>query len=321
MNRLNQDQRYQIEALIRAKIIQKEIAEIIGVTPPTISREISRNTGLRGYRGKQAHELAQARQRNIPKKVYFTKQIEEKIIPLIQKDYSPEQIVGYLGNQNELCVSHERIYQFIKEDRANGGDLHTHLRRDGKKRKKKYGKKDSRGQIKNKVSIEQRPVEVDEKIVVGHWEIDLIVSSEHKGFLVTAVERVTKFTLVGYSRNKDSKSITKVLIQLMSPYILLVKTITADNGREFAGHQEVSKALKAGFYFCHAYHSWERGLNENTNGLIRQYFPKGEIFKDTSQKRLDFVMDRLNTRPRKILEFQLPYNTFKKEFSKIALVA
>ena len=306
MNRLNQSQRYQIEALLKTIITQKRIAEILGVSETTISRELSRNRGLKGYRAKQAHRFALERQSNIPKVIHFTDKIKKQVKRLIKKDYSPEQIVGHFQKNKMDCVSHQSIYQYILEDKLSGGNLFTHLRHGEKRKKKRYGSKDTRGQIRNKISIDDRPSIVDEKEEVGHWEIDLVVSAGRKNFLVTAVERVTKITLIGHSKTKESISITTELIRMLIPYKAIIHTITADNGKEFAGHEEISKVLNTKFYFAHPYHSWERGLNENTNGLIRQYLPKGESMKHITQKDCDRIALKLNRRPRKCLNMETP---------------
>lgn len=319
MVRLDLEKRYEIYAYNRAGFSQKLIANMIGVSPSTISREIRRNSGKKGYRPKQAQRLADNRQSTKPKFKRFTEEIRAQIDKDIRKDWSPEQIVGRSKTCKKPMVSTERIYQYIWLDKANGGDLFSHLRRKGKK-KKAYGGRDTRGQIKNRISIEKRPKIVDEKTEFGHWEIDLMVGSHHKGFLVTAVERITKQSLIGHSTKKDSNSIAKELIHILKPYKRLVKTITSDNGKEFAGHEEVAQSLSADFYFAHAYKSCERGLNENTNGLIRQYFPKGEDLRFLRKKQIQSVEEKLNNRPRKTLSYQTPQELFILEKTQIALV-
>lgn len=320
MTRLDQEKRYEIYGLLKAGYSQKMIAKEIGVHSCTISRELKRNTGFKGYRPKQAQRFSDQRQKEIPKAIRFTEAIRLEIDSLIKLDWSPEQIAGTALTEKKGMVSIERIYQYIWQDKAEGGQLYEHLRRKGKA-KKTYGGRDLRGQIKNKVSIKERPKEVDEKKEFGHWEIDLMVGSHHKGFLVTAVERVTKHTLIGHSKKKDSMSVTDELIRIFKPHKSAVKTITADNGKEFAGHERVAKELEADYYFANPYSSWERGLNENTNGLIRQYFPKGVDLREVSRKQLLSTMKRLNSRPRKTLKFKTPENLFKLQKSKIALVS
>lgn len=319
MARLNLEQRYTIYGLLKAKKSLRDIAKEINVAPSTVSREIKRNLGLKGYRPQQAHKKAENRQQNIPKFTRFNAQLKLIVSNYLNLDLSPEQIQGRLKKKGKKSVSPKTIYQYVVADKVEGGTLYTHLRGKGSKRKKN-GSKDSRGQIIDKVSIDERPSVVDENTEFGHWEIDLVVGSHHKGFLVTVVERITKASLIGHSERKDAKSIAAELVRILKPYKDCVKTITADNGKEFAGHKKVAKELEADYYFAHPYSSWERGLNENTNGLIRQYFPKGTDLRKVSQEELDFVMKRLNNRPRKTLNFETPEHLFNLKKPRVALV-
>lgn len=320
MVRLNEAKRYQIDSLLKTNITQKRIAEIVEVSASTISREIKRNRGKRGYRAKQAQLLAEARQKSKPKFSKFTSEMQMRVAELISDDYSPEQVVGYLKLKKHAYVSHTRIYQFIRENKELGGTLYKHLRVLRKGRKRTYGLNDKRGSIPNRVSIEERPKIVDRKKQVGHWEIDLVSSTHHKGFLLTAVERVTKITKIAYSATKQATAVCDKFTELLYPYRKWVRSITCDNGKEFSKHEKMAKALDTKVYFAHPYASWERGLNENTNGLIRQYFPKGEAFKDVSDAYLEFVEEKLNHRPRKILNFKTPYAMFQNQTKHIALV-
>ena len=186
-----------------------------------------------------------------------------------------------------------------------GGDLYTHLRRQGKKYDKRNGKS-TRGQIKNRVSIDERPQIVDDKSRIGDWGIDIVIGKGHSGALVTIVERLTKFTVSKQVNSKSAEDVTKATISLLKPFKELVHTITADNGKEFAYHEKISSALSVDFYFAHPYSSWERGLNENTNGLLRQYFPKSLDLKTITQDQVIRAVNRLNARPRKDLEFKTP---------------
>jgi IS30 family transposase len=245
--------------------------------------------------------------------------IEKKL----NEEYSPEQISGTMHRDIGVRVSHERIYQHIWQDKKQGGDLYRKLRIAGvKKRRKRYGKKDWRGKIPNRVDIDQRPAIVEKKIRIGDWEADLVSGSHHRGFLVTLVERKSKFTLIGRVSHKKSEYVKVEIARLMIPYKDVVRTITYDNGREFSEHEHVNKHLGCESYFAKPYHSWERGLNENTNGLIRQYFPKASDLRGVSDENLAFVMERLNNRPRKTLAFKTPIDIFvKSESNKIARVA
>lgn len=315
---LTQGQRYQIAALKKAGHSNKEIAENIGTSEPTISREFKRNTGKRGYRPKQAHIKALRRKQNATKAIKMTAAIILIINERIRFGLSPEQVSGWLKEAHGIRISHERIYQHVWEDKRKGGDLYTHLRQAHKKRRKKYGSKDKRGQISNRISIEQRPVIVEEKSRIGDWEIDTVIGQNHKGALVTIVDRKSKFTLIKKVETKHAERVTAATIALLKPYSDKLFTITADNGKEFAGHETVAKELGAQVYFAHPYCSYERGLNENTNGLIRQYFPKGSSFEEITDEQVETVMYRLNHRPRKGLNYQTPHAVFFAELERKA---
>ena len=311
-------QRYQIAALKKAGHSNKTIAEIIGVSEPTISREFKRNTGKKGYRPQQAHRKAIWRKKNAAKAVKMTAAIIVMIEERIRFGLSPEQVSGWLKRTHGIAISHERIYQHVWEDKRKGGDLYTFLRQAHKKRRKKYGSKDKRGQISNRISIDQRPEIVDEKSRIGDWEIDTVIGKNHQGALVTIVERKSKFTLIKRVETKQADGVTAATIALLKPYRDKVATITADNGKEFAGHETIANALGATVYFAHPYASWERGLNENTNGLIRQYFPKGSRFETITDEQVEDVMNRLNHRPRKGLNYQTPHEVFFGESERKA---
>ncbi len=307
---LTEGQRYQIAALKKAGNSNKEIAVLVETSESTISRELKRNTGKRGYRPKQAQNKALRRKQNATKAIKMTDEVIVLVDEQIRLDLSPEQVSGWLKAQHGIHISHERIYQHIWADRRNGGDLYTHLRQAHKKRRKKYGSKDKRGQICNRVSIDQRPDIVDKKSRIGDWEIDTVIGQNHKGALVTIVDRYSKLVLIKRVETKHAEGVTAATITLLKPYSDKVFTITADNGKEFAGHETMSKELDAQVYFAHPYSSWERGLNENTNGLIRQYFPKGSSFETITDEQVDAVMHRLNHRPRKGLNYQTPHAVF-----------
>ena len=317
-NQLTEIQRYQIEALNKAEKKQNEIAEILGVSPSTISRELKRNKGKRGYRPKQANIKATKRRGKASKAIKMTDDAIDLIEDKLYLDWSPEQISGWLKQEQVLEISHERIYQHVWSDKAQGGDLYKHLRNSHKKRKKQYGSKDNRGQIKNRISIDERPEVVEKKTRIGDWEIDTVIGKNHQGALVTIVDRVSKFTLIKKVDSKRADVVTEATISLLKPYLDKVLTITADNGKEFSDHQIMKQHLDADVYFAHPYHSWERGLNENTNGLIRQYFTKGSSFENITDEEVEKVMDRLNHRPRKTLEYRTPHEVFFSAFHRQA---
>lgn len=310
---LSQEQRYQIEILKKAGKNQKEIADLLEVSPATICRELKRNAGKHGYRPKQAQIKADRRRKQAAKALKMTEEIVLLIETQIRLDWSPEQVSGWLKVELGIALSHERIYQHIWADKRRGGTLHTPLRQSGKKRKKRYGSKDTRGQIRNRVSIDERPAEVAAKARLGDWEIDTVIGKDHQGAWVTIVERVSKFTLIKKVDTKHAEGVTDATIALLTPHVDKTLTITADNGKEFAGHEKIKAHLDAEVYFAHPYHSWERGLNENTNGLIRQYFTKGSSFENITDQEVEAVMQKLNHRPRKTLNYQTPHAVFFAE--------
>ena len=301
---LTEVERYQIQAFLKAGYTKKAIAKELGRHPSTIGRELNRNTGLRGYRPQQAQRLANERKKQ-HRHTQITDVTWKNVETLLQQAWSPEQISHWLMLIGLPSVSPEWIYRYIFADKESGGRLYTYLRCQ-KKRKKRYGSADSRGQLKNRVSIDERPSIVDERQRVGDWELDTVIGRCGGVVLVTAVERKTRFSVIGLASNKTAEAVKKEILDALTPLAAWVKTLTYDNGKEFALHEDIAKALNASGYFAHPYHSWERGLNENTNGLIRQYVPKGTSMDDLTQLEVNSIMDRLNNRPRKCLGFRTP---------------
>lgn len=314
---LTQEERYQIYILKKLKQTQKEIAQELNRSPSSISRELKRNTGLRGYRPKQAHELTQQRRKTARKHCKLNDKIKEQIDALLTKNLSPEQIAGRLALEINVQLHHETIYQYIYKDQANGGKLYQYLTRARKKYRKRYGSYDSRGQLANRTSIEERPEAVDLKSRIGDWEGDTVVGKGRKNALVTMVERKTLYTVVKRIESKHAPITANALISSMKPYIDSVITITLDNGKEFAEHEKIAKELKTDVYFAHPYSSWERGINENTNGLIRRYFPKGTDFMLLSDEEIQAVVDELNHRPRKTRGYKTPHELFTGQSEKL----
>ena len=305
---LTQEQRYQIYALKKMGHDQSQIAKCLGVHKSTISREFGRNQGQRGYRPKQAHEIvlrrrAKKAQKRITPETWA--QVEEKL----RLDGSPEHISRWLKKYTLDPVSHESIYQYVYADKRAGGDLHKHLRCQ-KKYRKRHGGKDRRGKIPNRVSIEQRPEIVDLRERIGDWEADTIIGAGQKGAIVTLVERKSRFTMMDKVERRTADATEEAIVRMLLPHIFQVRTITFDNGKEFAYHEKVAQQLQADMYFAHPYASWERGTNENTNGLIRQYLPKGSDFSSITADQLSFIIERLNHRPRKCLDFLTPAMVF-----------
>jgi IS30 family transposase len=316
---LTEGQRNQVYALNKAGLKQYAIADQIGVNKSTISQEFKRNTGLRGYRQKQAHRLACSRQAQICR-TRISDVMWTRIEKMIREELSPEQIAGHLKDIGEPSVSPEWIYQHLNANKRNGGDLHTHLRCQ-KQRRKRYGSTERRGQIKNRVSIEKRPAVVDLRSRVGDWEADTVIGKQGHSVLVTLVERKTRFTVAIKAANKTARAVTNAICENLKPYQDRVLTLTYDNGREFAYHEEIARDLTAEGFFAHPYHSWERGLNENTNGLIRQYIPKGKDIDDLSDEDVAKIIGKINSRPRKCLGFKTPNQLFLGPNQHVALAS
>ena len=304
---LSQAQRYQIYALRKTKHPLSEIASVIGVHKSSVSRELNRNRGQCGYRPQQAHELAvDRRQKAVPR---ITAEVWSVVESLLRQDWSPEQISGRLKKEQGIRISHEWIYQHILADKRAGGDLYKHLRCQ-KKRRKRYGKYDRRGQLPNCRSIEERPAGVSTRKRLGDWEVDTLIGKQQKQAILTLVERKSRFTLLGKVSRRTAQAVRQQVCKLLLPVRDKAHTLTSDHGKEFADHELIAETLKLKFYFAHPYAAWERGTNENTNGLLRQYFPKKSDFPSISNKKMDQAMSKLNFRPRKSLRFKTPFEVF-----------
>lgn len=291
---------------------------MISVNQSTISRELARNTGQKGYRHNQAQQKTTQRRQETIKPFKMTPSMVELIESKLREEWSPEQISGRFLNEKKLLISHETIYSHIWEDKKAGGDLYIHLRRQGKKYDKRRNGKSTRGQIKNRVSIDERPQIVDDKSRIGDWEIDTMIGKGHSGAVVTVVERCTNFTVSKEVNSKCAEDVTQATIDLLKPYEAVVHTITADNGKEFAYHEKMSEELTTDVYFAHPYSSWERGLNENTNGLLRQYLPKETDFKKVTSNQVQEAVNKLNSRPRKNLDFKTPEELMNAHMAALA---
>ena len=314
MTHITQEQRYTIYSMLAQDYKQDDIAAVIQKSPSSVSREIKRNSDKRNgeYKADLAQKKYEQRHKEKPKVIKFTSYMQESVEALLKEEFSPEQIVGVMKLKNKEIVSIERIYQHIWIDKANKGSLFEHLRRKSKRYRKRGSQKDSRGRIKNRKSIDDRPKVVDEKLRFGDLEVDLIIGANHKEALVTINDRVSGFLKMKKVRSKQAERVREVIEELLlnwKPYIL---TITSDNGKEFTQHQEIAKTLEIDYYFAHPYRSWERGANENLNGLVRQYFPKKSSFTNLTDKRIQEVANKLNNRPRKRLGYETPEFIMKK---------
>lgn len=305
--RVTEIERSQIYALRQAGKGNNEIARIIGRDKGTVSREVRRNMGQKGYRHQQAHRKAGERAKR-PGPRRFTEEVRRDVEEKLRKGWTPEIICGRAKLEGRAHVCKETVYKHVYEDAKAGGDLWERLPRAKRKRKRRCPRQEGRGRgvIPGRRGIETRPPEVELRITVGHWEGDLVVGANATGYLVTLVERVTRYTLVGWSATKEADEVKSVIIRLLAAVGVACTGITFDNGKEFARHAEIAKALKADVFFARPYHSWERGTNENTNGLIRRLYPKSESFASIGGEDLRRIDTFLNDRPRKCLGWKTP---------------
>jgi len=304
---LTQEQRYQIYALKKTKHSLAEIATVIGVHKSSVSRELKRNRGQRGYRPQQAHELAVDRRQKAGSRI--TVEVWTVVESLLRQDWSPEQISGRLKKEQGVRISHEWIYQYVLKDKQAGGNLYRHLRCQ-KQRRKRYGTYDRRGKLPNCRSIEERPAIVSTRKRLGDWEVDTLIGKQQKQALLTLTERKSRFTLLGKLSRRTAQTVRQQVCKLLLPVRDKVHTLTSDHGKEFADHAQIAESLQLTFYFAHPYAAWERGTNENTHGLLRQYFPMKSDLQFVSNKKIEKAMSRLNFRPRKCLAFRTPFEVF-----------
>ena len=315
MSHITREQRYTIARMLQAGYAKKDICIATGKSKSVLSRELKRNSSKRGYSAALAEEYANERKERFRKNRKFTESIKRHVVKyLTEEQWSPEQIVGDAKRRGIDMVSCERIYQFIRADKRTGGTLWKQCRHQLKHRKRPVGGK--KVVIPDKVSIDERPDVVNEKQRFGDWEIDTIAGPENNGAILTATERVTGFLLMKkLPEGKNAKALAKILFYMLLPYKKFIHSITSDNGTEFYEHREIAKILDTEYYFAHPYASWERGLNEYTNGLIRQYIPKKESFTKYSDEDIENFQKKINRRPRKLLNFENPKNKFFSFFN------
>lgn len=307
---LTVDQRYTIEDMRAKGHSQKQIAAAIGVHPATVSRELRRNSGRYGYCGARADQKARRRRRQAGSRCRIDAQTWELVEQRLRLEHSPEQVSHWLQLRCGLSVSHTWIYRYVARDKRLGGDLYLHLRHGTKRRRKRYGRPDRRGLIPDRVGIEQRPAVVEQRCRIGDWEMDTVHGCRGGGAVVTMVERRSQYLLMRPVPSLRAEAVTAATVAALAPVRERVLTITTDNGKEMARHRQISEAVGAPVYFAHPYHAWERGLNEQVNGLVRQYFPKGENFRDVEPWQIEWVQERLNHRPRRSLGWRTPHEVF-----------
>jgi IS30 family transposase len=311
---LSPEERYMLARLRRQGLTQSEIARCLGRHRSTVCRELRRNsTRADGhYRAFTAQERANGRRSRSRRNSHFTAADFALIEELLCRQWSPEQVAGHLARHELLSISHETIYRHVWRDKRQGGALYTHLRGARKKRRKRYGAYDSRGRLAGKRMISERPAEVEARGKIGHWEADTVLGTGSKHCVVTLVERKTGLVLVGKLPDRTKESFNRRAVRLIRRHAEAFATITADNGTEMHGYERVERMTGATFYFARPYHSWERGSNENANGLLRQYLPKGMSMAGLSQQQCNAIAHRLNTRPRKRLGFRTPLECFNE---------
>ena len=315
MIHFTEKQRYKLEILLEQNINKTTIAIELGVHISSIYREIKRNSDGRNfiYKSDLAQRKCQKRHALKSKNQCFTAQIKRHIEALIKEDFSPEQIVGKSKRDNITCVSHETIYKYIWKDKKDKGDLYVHLRHKGKIYRKRGAFKDKRGQIVGRNGIENRPEEVKTRHRIGDLEIDLVMGKDNKGALLTINDPSNGMLEMTKVESKDAEVVKNAVIDLLQGWKYFLKTITSDNGKEFSKHQEIAAALNIDYYFANPYCSWERGANENLNGLVRQYFPKGSDFSLISKEQVANTIEKLNNRPRKRYEFKSPKEVYLQQ--------
>ncbi len=320
--KLNQDERFYISKRLQVGDNRRQIAVDLKRSASTITREVAKNkdpiTGL--YSGIVAEEKSKSRQKNAERKLEVINTISSKayytILEELQKRTSPEQIAAIISGELGEPISHQAIYNYIRKDKANGGKLYIYLRRKG--RRYRYCKKEVKVLINGKKSIEVRPLKLALLQSFGNWEVDTVFGKDQKSFLLTLVEMRTKYTIIRKIVNKEAATVEAEIEKIKAETGIIIKTMTSDNGGEFAEHASISKTYNFDWYFCHPFCSGERGLNENTNGLIRDFLPKGTDFNLISDEEILEIQNNLNSRPRKALKFKRPVYLFVELWAEAA---
>lgn len=325
MSHLTVEQRYTIECMLKQGRNKSEISVMLEVSQSTVTREIQRNRDGRDrtYKYKLAQRKSEERKKCKPKEARFTSSIKARAEELIRQEYSPEQIVGRCKRDGEEMVSHERLYQHIWADKKAGGDLHSHLRHQGRRYRKRGALKDSRGIIANRVGIDKRPEEVEKRQHFGDLEGDTIIGKNHQGAIITINDRSTGMLKMKKVKAREAVQVEGAIIDLMKEWSTFgIRTMTVDNGKEFANHQGISEKTGVDIYFAKPYHSWQRGSNENLNGLVRQYIPKKTDFSQITDEEIEYIENKINNRPRKRYDYDSPIERMEKLLfnEKIAFV-
>lgn len=318
---LRNEERFYIWQARREGNTQTHIAKALGRHPSTICRELKRNTYAQChmYTYHWAMQIVKHRKHRANRHKY--RKLNDAIAPvitqLVRQYLSPEQVSGYLKQHYAMSLSHETIYRFIYRDATRKAALKPFLRQGGKHRRKRYGSGARASTIPNRISITERPKEVEAKTRLGDWECDTVIGQDRKSVLVTVVDRASLYTACSRVLSRSAPVVGDAIIRLLHPFKERVKTLTFDNGSEFVKHETIARALEATTYFAHPYASWERGINENTNGLLRQFFPKRTDFRKVSWQKVKEAVDNLNNRPRKTRGYRTPNQLFNNQFAPL----
>lgn len=315
-HQLTSEERYMLSALRRQGLTPAQIARDLGRHRSTIGRELKRNSsrGDGAYRPSKAVERTAGRRSRSRRNQHFTAADYHCVEALLRQRWSPEQVAGFLRRTQRLQISHETIYRHVWHDRLCGGDLHQHLRGARKRLyRKRYRSYDSRGRLAGKRHISERPAAVEGRRQLGHWEIDTVMGHGNQHCIVSLVERKTGYVMIGKLRSRTAQQLNQRTIHLAKRHADRFRTITADNGTEFHSYRAIERAIALQFYFATPHHAWERGTNENTNGLIRQYLPKRTSMATLTQHQCNVIAHKLNTRPRKRLDYRTPEECFYAE--------
>jgi IS30 family transposase len=311
---LAQDERYVMARMMHQRYSYRAIAKVLDRSVSTISREKRRNLTRHDghYRAEKAHQYAMARRSGTRKQDQYSQQEWEAVADLVVRKWSPEQIAGRARSTRKACMSKETIYRYIRRERRAGGQTWRHLRIVSKFGRKRRGSPATRGRLVGKRHISERPRAVELRVRIGHWEGDTVMGSDMRHCVLTLVERVSGYVIIKKLTARTKEQAASALTQAIDEVKRRVRTITLDNGTEFHDYDKVEAACAVKFYFATPYHSWERGTNENTNGLIRQYLPKGMCMRHVTQSDCDAIASELNNRPRRRLGFKTPSERFAR---------
>lgn len=311
-HQLTHDERYSITALLRHGWTQAEIAAELGRARSTISRELRRNVTRHDghYRAEKAQQYSVARRRRERRRSWFSAGQMAEVDALLKKKWSPEQVSWALKERGVCSISHETIYRHVLRNKKAGGTLYTHMRIMSKKVRKRYAGKDSRGVLAGKRHITERPIEAEKRLQVGHWEGDTVIGRDKHACVLTLVDRLSGFAIIKKLTARTAAQATQATATAIAQQAGKIRTITFDNGTEFHSYAQLERDFPVTCYFATPYHSWERGSNENLNGLIRQYLPRGTCLKRLTQKECDYIANELNTRPRKRHGFKTPLEIY-----------